>query len=112
MVFAAILVMCCGGAAIVGAVSSGNNPDSGSAQTVADHPLATGLSPATAAGSTDSQPTASPSASPTPSLDKQTVTETQTIPFSSKRVNDSSLAQGTTKVEPRVSTGPRRSPSK
>jgi hypothetical protein len=98
VVFAALLVMCGAGAAVVGAVNSANSPDSGSAKTAADHPLATGLSPATSAAPTGSQSTATPSASPTPSVDKQTVTETQPVPFTSKQVNDSSLAQGTTKV--------------
>jgi hypothetical protein len=44
-------------------------------------------------------PTPAPStAGPSPVIEKKRVTETQTIPFSTRNVNDSSLAKGTKKV--------------
>ncbi|MEV0719507.1 G5 domain-containing protein [Asanoa sp. NPDC050611] len=40
-----------------------------------------------------------------PTIEKRTVTETKAIPYSTKRVNDSSLAKGTTRVSTRGVAG-------
>ncbi|MFC5745735.1 G5 domain-containing protein [Actinomadura rugatobispora] len=62
----------------------------------------------TAAGSESSPPSAPASTpSPTPSVEKRTVTETEAIPFKTKKVNDPTLAKGETKVRTRGVAGVR-----
>lgn len=45
------------------------------------------------------------SAAPTPSIEKRTVTKTRKIPYKTRRVTDSTLAKGTTKVKRHGSAG-------
>jgi resuscitation-promoting factor RpfB len=122
LIVVSILVLGCGGLAVIGAIA-GPQPKAlvqqPSTARVAS-PLAAGKAarPATAPTPTitSEPPTTTPSASalatitsaaaqipvPTqtaaPVVVTRTVTETQSIPFSTKRVNDSSLAAGSTKV--------------
>jgi resuscitation-promoting factor RpfB len=55
---------------------------------------------ATAAGTVTATPSMAPSAATAtrPAVQKRTVTKTRAIPFATTRVNDSTLAEGTTKV--------------
>jgi resuscitation-promoting factor RpfB len=46
-----------------------------------------------------------PPQSPSPTIEKQTITETQEIPFKERTVNDSSLAKGTREVRTKGVTG-------
>jgi resuscitation-promoting factor RpfB len=110
------VLFCCGGLAAVGALAPDPEPTSG--------PLAVAPAGRTGAGSVSSRtgttapdgagtasptPSASPAPSPTPSptpsvvrqpkVETKTVTETQSIPFQEQRVNDATLASGTTKVQ-------------
>ncbi|TDC63007.1 hypothetical protein E1200_23785 [Actinomadura sp. GC306] len=72
-----------------------------------------GESPATssnaAAGATTSpasEPaTTSASPTPSPSIEQRTVTKTRKVPFKTRRVNDPTLAKGTTKVRQRGVAG-------
>ena len=99
IVGAAVLVLCCGGALVAGALV-GDKPDAtathaasrtGSSTTTPAYASPTASSPAT---------TAQPSAS-SPAVVQQTVTETEAIPYATQRVNDSTLAKGSTKVRTR-----------
>jgi len=92
IVGAAVLVLCYGGATVAGALSDGK-PDATPAHTTSRtttpvYTSATASSPAA---------TAQPSAS-SPTVVKQTVTETEAIPYATQRVNDSTLAKGSTRV--------------
>jgi hypothetical protein len=55
-------------------------------------------------------PQASTPASPAPTIEKQTVTETREIPFKEKIVKDSSLAKGTREVRTEGVPGVKPSP--
>jgi resuscitation-promoting factor RpfB len=92
LVFAAVLTLCFGGVALAAAVNASNS--NGSAPPAATGQPADAPSP-TPVGAPSS---ASPSPRATPSTTKQTVTETEAIAFTTTRVNDTTLAKGTTKV--------------
>ncbi|MEW2354104.1 G5 domain-containing protein [Spirillospora sp. NPDC029432] len=61
----------------------------------------------TAAGSGSAEPSASSTPSPTPANEERTVTETEVIPYKTRRVNDPTLARGETKVRIRGVKGVR-----
>jgi hypothetical protein len=82
------MVLGCGGtAALVAAAPSSHTP--------APRPLVATSAPAIVAV-TPAAPIETPS--PTPTVVTRTVTETQSIPYKTKKVNDSHLAKGTTKT--------------
>jgi hypothetical protein len=84
-IFAALVLPCVGGLAVIGAVSGDPAPErTTSAQRLADADAAAPVVPP------------SPSASPAPSRSvvKRTVTETERIKFPSRRVKDSDLPKG------------------
>lgn len=54
---------------------------------------------------TGSSPVVQTSESPSPTIEKQIITETQKIPFAKKTVKDSSLAKGTREVRTKGVTG-------
>ncbi|HEU5156476.1 MAG TPA: G5 domain-containing protein [Streptosporangiaceae bacterium] len=58
-----------------------------------------------ATASSAASPNQNASRAPTPVVTKRTVTETRTIPFSTRKVRDPNLAAGTTKVRTRGRTG-------
>jgi resuscitation-promoting factor RpfB len=89
---AALLLLCCGGATIVNAFNG--KPTAGST-TAGDQQTVSGTTaPATTA---PEQVIGDPTTSP-PVVEKKQVTEAQEIAFSTRNVNDSSLAKGTKKV--------------
>jgi hypothetical protein len=95
-----LALLCCGGAAIIGAVTGDPKPTA-ARQNAADAeaqaaPTTAAADPVTAAPSS-AGPAASPAAPP-PVVEKKTVTETQAIPFGTRRVNDAGLPKGTEKV--------------
>lgn len=93
---AAVIVSCCGGLTIIGALTGGSQPT----RQVAD-----GQSTSPTSGSTESVAQASapgdliPTVSVQPKIEKRTVVETQAIAYATRTVKDSSLAEGTTKVQ-------------
>ncbi|AVT33630.1 hypothetical protein C6361_34000 [Plantactinospora sp. BC1] len=92
------LLLCCGGLAAIG---NGADPDAGSANTssAADAPA-----PAASSGSPSSPVTEAsqvPSPAPTsagPTTERRRVTETRSIPFGQRTMQDSSLAKGKREV--------------
>ncbi|WP_239314127.1 G5 domain-containing protein [Plantactinospora mayteni] len=89
------LLLCCGGLAAIGSTA---DPEGGSANTSSaaesPAPATPSLSPSVSAG--DASEPASPT--PTPTVEKRRVTETRSIPFGERTVQDSSLAKGKRKV--------------
>jgi resuscitation-promoting factor RpfB len=110
---ATLLVLCCGGAAVVGALTGGppaahpvagdqrgGAPDAArpAGQSAAE-PAAAG--PDGSAGPDESagpSAAAAPEPSAPPEVVTRTVTETRSIPFTTRTVRDSSLPKGTTRV--------------
>lgn len=96
----AFLLLCCGGAAVIGTVTG----DSERTDAVASSERASDRAPSApkakvrAKASASQPPSASPTPSPSPSLEKRHVTETQEIPFSSTTVDDPSSPKGTRTV--------------
>ncbi|SNT28562.1 G5 domain-containing protein [Asanoa hainanensis] len=98
----AAVVLCCGGLATVGAIAGPPDPapttraiGAAGEQSSADD--ATGsASPASESVAAAGDP--SPTAEAPPTIEKRTVTETAKIPYTTRRINDSTLAKGTTKV--------------
>lgn len=85
------LVLCCGGLVTLGAIAGPPDPArTPGVNAAASSPQSEPLAPVGG----ESSPT--PPASPV--IEKQTVTETQSIPYTTKTVNDSSLPKGTTTV--------------
>ncbi|MBO0867936.1 MAG: G5 domain-containing protein [Micromonosporaceae bacterium] len=108
-----LAVLCCGGVATIGALAGNprtspatNRADDRGADPAANDDRATPLSsPATSGMAT---PWGSATASTSPTVEVRTVTETQSIPFGRRTVNDSSLSKGTTKVRTRGIAGLKR----
>lgn len=123
-VLLASVLLCCGGVAAIGAFAPDPEPTAatldaaGSTGRTGDGSVSsrTGTTAPDDAGTPSPTPSASPSPtlSPTPSpaapsptppvvrqpkVETKTVTETQQIPFQEKRVNDATLAKGSTKVQ-------------
>lgn len=98
--FVAMLLTCCGGLAVVGAFSDeprdGSRP-AGNAAPAAVVNAEPSASPSASALAESGEVTPAPSASAT--VEKRTVTETAAIPYSTRRVNDPTLAKGKTKVK-------------
>jgi hypothetical protein len=86
-----LLLACCGGFSALGLLAGGKPTAAPTQHAIADT--------REAPSNPDEQVEVSPTAAPSPVVERQTITETQTIPYSTKRVNDSSLAKGTTKVK-------------
>ncbi|GIF90027.1 G5 domain-containing protein [Catellatospora chokoriensis] len=118
--FVSIVLACCGGSAFLGAISG--SPDakptrpvaaavpSGAAATAGVAAEGLTVSPSPEAALVEPTP-AEPVASPTPVqpvVEKRTVTETKTIAHGVKRVNDSTLAKGTTRVKTAGVNGTRK----
>jgi hypothetical protein len=108
LLFVAVLVLCCGGATMIGGLASSAKKDNRSS--VGEAPAAARYS--AVAASTGASPSASPSTASAPStapasptVEKRTVTETRSVPFGTRRVNDSTLAQGQTRVRTKGVTG-------
>ncbi|GHJ50384.1 hypothetical protein Cs7R123_77260 [Catellatospora sp. TT07R-123] len=87
------MLLCVGGVAMFAGLGSVMSPPAASP---AAHPAAMARSTATPGVSPSAAPAAV--ASPTPAEETKLVTATQPIPYQVQRVNDSSLAKGTTRV--------------
>jgi hypothetical protein len=107
LIAAAIIVLCLGGAAVAGTANKHSTVDGGApAQDTRVTEVPTTAAPASAtpspsdSASSPSDPASSavPLPSATPNVTKQSVTETQAIPFGTRKVNDATLAKGSTKV--------------
>ncbi|GAA2381065.1 hypothetical protein Cme02nite_15280 [Catellatospora methionotrophica] len=95
-----IVLACCGGSTLIGALGGSPDPKASPAAAAAARPSALPTKGAAAEGLTVS-PSAEPVVEPTltgPVVEKRTVTETKTIAHGVKRVNDSTLAKGKNKV--------------
>ncbi|MGP4023706.1 G5 domain-containing protein [Actinomadura sp. 3N407] len=68
-------------------------------------PAAANATASTTPSTASAPPTTSAAPTPTPSVEQRTVTETRKIPYKTSRVNDPTLAQGTTKVKKRGVAG-------
>jgi len=106
-----ILILCCGGGAAINAFGGTDTKEKSSASTIADPPAGNPV-----AGGTDTRtdgtggidPTDGSTATPTPTPTQtsapsattvtKTITETQSIPYSTKKVNDPTLTVGKTRV--------------
>jgi resuscitation-promoting factor RpfB len=98
LIGAAALMLCCGGLATLVAVADpqpDTSPATSAAETTALPSPSGEATPSPSIAATESP---SPTVVATPAIEKGTVTERQAIPFTSRRVNDSSLAKGTTRV--------------
>jgi hypothetical protein len=95
----ALLLVCCVGSALTGLFAG--EPQS-AVQPPAPQPMTTAAPPAAAAPPTTTAP------SPTVELTKETVIEEEEIAYSTRRVNDSSLPKGTTRVRTRGVVGLKR----
>ena len=107
-----LVVLCCGGSAIIAAVagSSGHAAASGSADATGGSPASTheaaGLVvPSSSATATAVPQGPAPTPSATPVVQTRTVTETRSIPYQTKRVNDPNRASGTTATRTRGVNG-------
>ncbi|WP_422773839.1 G5 domain-containing protein [Plantactinospora sp. WMMC1484] len=90
------LLLCCGGLAAIGNIA---DPEGGSANTSSADSASTAPSPTPSAPVGDAEEVASPApTSASPTVEKQRVTETRSIPFGERTVRDSSLAKGKRKV--------------
>jgi resuscitation-promoting factor RpfB len=109
LVAAAVVLLCCGGMTVVGAIVGPSTPKppaalsgiptSSAARTESDTsppPVVPSAVAPTVPAELSPTPAAGPASPPT--VETRTVTETQAIPYSTTRVNDSSLPKGTTKV--------------
>jgi hypothetical protein len=104
----ALLLVCCGGVTLVGALAGNPKPGQPAAQAQGDVRTSQ-------AAAVDSRQSAAPSESPTiaaqpsptlqPQVEVRTVTETQAVAFPEKTVNDPSLAKGTRVVKTRGVVG-------
>ncbi|MFV2018515.1 G5 domain-containing protein [Micromonospora sp. LOL_023] len=111
------VLLCCGGLAAFGAFAPAPEPTSAAIDAVGSTGRTgegrvssrTGTTAPDGAGTPSPTLSASPAPSPPPSptppavrqpkVETKTVTETQQIPFQEKRVNDATLAKGSTKVQ-------------
>lgn len=92
------LLLCGGGLTALGAITGSPDPTpTNAAVAVADSPMSS-APPATAEA-----PSTAAAASPT--VEKRTVTETQSIPYPTRRVDDPSLAKGSTRIRVRGVAG-------
>ncbi len=107
LIAAAIIVLCLGGAALAGTANNHSTVDGGApardsrvteVPTTAAPASATPSPSESASAPADPASSAVPLPSATPNVTKQSVTETQAIPFGTKKVNDSTLAKGSTRV--------------
>jgi hypothetical protein len=105
LVSGAVAVLCCGGLTTIAAIIGPTTPKPASAVDAA--PISSPTSSSSTSGSEASDPpapstpattAAAAAPSPTPAIETRTVTETQRIPYATRRVNDSSLPKGTTRV--------------
>ncbi len=118
----ALLLPCCGGLTLIGALSDGNEPRAQpaaerAAEQVVGEPTesapaerAPAESATTAPSETEPAETEPAETEPSPTeaaVTKETVTVRQPIPFSTRTVKDSSLAKGETKVRTRGVNGVR-----
>jgi resuscitation-promoting factor RpfB len=115
-------VLCCAGVVTIGALAGDPAPKSPTANQAANHAVdnaatraaepAAGADRATPSSSAPSSSAPSSSApattSASPGTEVRTVTETRSIPFGRRTVNDSSLPKGTTKVRTRGVAGLKR----
>lgn len=90
----AALLLCCGGVGTLAAIVGSPDPSSTSSGVVE-----------TAGPVVAPEGASSPSAAATPVVETRTVTATQSIPFATKTVSDSSSAKGSTKVKVTGVTG-------
>lgn len=103
-------MLCCGGLATIGALAS-PRPEPAPTRSAEAAPAPSPStspspsSPSPSATSVDAAEIPSPIAESTPAIEKRTISERQPIPFATKRVNDSSLAKGTTRVRTAGVTG-------
>ena len=103
LIVGAVAVLCCGGFATVGAIAGSPDPTPSKAVVAAaTSPLASDV-PSVSDAEVTGEPSAtfgapSATAAVSPTVVKRTVIEKQSIPYSTSRVNDSSLAKGTTRV--------------
>jgi hypothetical protein len=119
VVLAALVLPCCGGVAVIGALSG--EPDrvqqiapaadrqiAGAApateQPAPAEPAATG--PSSTGPSSTTEPAAT-TAEPSPVVEKRTVVERKTVKYATRRVNDSSLDKGRTRVRTKGVAGVR-----
>lgn len=115
-----LTLLCCGGVLAIGALVGDPPPKSPATNQAANHATDRGANPA-ANSATDADqssplstasapPSDSPATSPadSPATEVRTVTETRSIPFGRRTVNDSSLAKGTSKVRTRGVAGLKR----
>jgi hypothetical protein len=94
----AFILLCAAGTGIVGAISGPRpGPPSGDADNAPPVAASSATTQAAATASAGSAASASSSA-PQPKVVTTTVTETEVIPFTSRTVEDSTLASGTRKV--------------
>jgi hypothetical protein len=110
----ALLLVCCGGLAVIGAFSDGpqrTEPASGAAAPGAAAPGATvpadpalGTEPAAVA---EVPATTAPSTAAPPAVTTRTVTEREAIPYRTRTVNDSTMAKGTKKTRTKGVAGVR-----
>jgi resuscitation-promoting factor RpfB len=113
----AVVLLCCGGVTRIGGLGDRGKPkpaaDGGQVAaaapiTVAPTTPTTPTTPATSAGTTPpATPAGTPTASPTPQVRTRTVTETATVPFTTRTVKDSSLLTGRRVVRARGVAGVR-----
>lgn len=90
-----VVLLCCGGLAVVGALAG--DPQQGKPASD-EQPVAQPAPSETAAATDDAAPPTETAPPTTPAVLTKTVTETRTIPFSTRTVKDSGLAKGTTRV--------------
>nr|QLJ99460.1 G5 domain-containing protein [Micromonospora carbonacea] len=108
------VLLCCGGAAVVGALADEpwREPTAVAAKAsppvAAPEPTVSDPAPSTAAPApTASAPSPSPSTASAPTVQTRTETETQTTRYAERTVNDSSLAEGKRVVRTRGVNGVR-----
>ena len=104
LISGAAVMLCCGGLVTLGAVAAPSAPST--KRSAAAAPPSSPSDAETTGDPVAAQAGASPTPlATTPTIEKRTVTETKTIPFTTRRVNDSSLAKGSTKVRTRGVAG-------